>query len=115
MVSNENVEDLVNYHLENIAKNPDTVVITSLKLVSESLTNKNVLNEWLKPSEEDIIVAIERMLLGTNQRKQKEMQIIIGRIFIENTASPINDFMTEHQLQKRNHAIYRMLPHFAAN
>ncbi|MDF2068188.1 hypothetical protein [Bacillus sp. Cr_A10] len=113
MVSNENVEDLVNYHLENIAKNPDTVVITSLKIVSESLTNKNVLNEWLKPSEEDIIVAIERMLLGTNQRKQKEMQIIIGRIFIENTASPINDFMTEHQLQKRNHAIYRMLLHFA--
>ena len=113
IVSVENKEDLVIYHLENAAKDPTTVVITSLKLVSESLTKNNIMNEWLKPSEEDIIVAIERMLLGTNQRKQKEMQIIIGRIFIENSTTTMNEFMTEQQVQKRNHSIYRMLLHFA--
>ncbi|WP_313893743.1 hypothetical protein [Psychrobacillus sp.] len=113
IVSLENVEDLVNYHLENVSRTPAAVVITSLKLVSESLTEKHILNEWLKPSEEDIVVAIERMLLATNQRKQKEMQIILGRIFIENVAVTMNEFMTEQQVQKRNHEIYRMLLHFA--
>ncbi|MEI4768814.1 hypothetical protein WAX74_03960 [Psychrobacillus sp. FJAT-51614] len=113
MVSDENIDDLVNFHLEKVAEDPKTVVITSLRLVSESLTNKNIMNEWLKPSEEDIIVAIERMLLGTNQRKQKEMQIIIGRIFLDNSASTINEFMTEQQVQNRNHDTYRMLLHFA--
>ncbi|MFJ7970200.1 GTP cyclohydrolase IIa [Psychrobacillus sp. NPDC096389] len=113
IVSVDNVNGIVDYHLNNIAKDTSTVVITSLKLVSESLTNKNITNEWLKPSEEDTIVVIERMLLATNQRKQKEMQIILGRIFIENSAVKMNEFMTEHQVQKRNHDIYRMLLHFA--
>lgn len=113
LVSLENVEGIVNFHIENVAKAPNTVVITSIKLVSELLANNNIVNEWLKPSEEDIIVAIERMLLGTNQRKQKEMQIIIGRIFIEKTTTLNPDFMTEQQIQKRNHSTYRMLLHFA--
>lgn len=113
VVTLENIEDIVKFHMENVAKTPNTVVITSLKLVSELLTNINIVNEWLKPSEEDIIVAIERMLLATNQRKQKEMQIIIGRIFIENSNTLATDFMTEQQIQKRNHSTYRMLLHFA--
>ena len=112
-VSTENIEQVIHHHLENVAKKPGGVVVTSLKLVSEYLTSKKVTNEWLKPSEEDIIVAIERMLLGTSQRKQKEMQIIIGRIFIENPISFIDDLTTERQVQKRNHDIYRMLLHFA--
>lgn len=113
LVSLENVDEILNFHMENFEKCSSTVVITSLKLVSELLTNNNITNEWLKPSEEDIIVSIERMLLGTNQRKQKEMQIIIGRIFIENSTAIANDFMTEQQIQKRNHTTYRMLLHFA--
>lgn len=113
LVSVESVEDIVNFHRQNVAKESKTVVITSLKLVSDLLTNNHIVNEWLKPSEEDIIVAIERMLLGTNQRKQKEMQIIIGRILIENSTSPTTDFMTEQQIQKKNHTTYRLLLHFA--
>ncbi|MBE1554706.1 hypothetical protein [Sporosarcina limicola] len=112
-VSLENIELLINYHRENMKSRPNGVVTTSLKVVSEHLTGINIVNEWLKPSEEDMIVAIERMLLGTSQRKQKEMQIVFGRIFIENSSSFINEFATEQQVQKRNHDIYRMLLHFA--
>ena len=113
IVSIENVDDIVKFHMDNVTRDANTVVITSLRLVSEHLKTNDIVNEWLKPSEEDIIVAIERMLLGTNQRKQKEMQIIIGRIFIENSTMLTTDFMTEHQIQRRNHATYRMLLHFA--
>ncbi|MFJ5768985.1 hypothetical protein [Psychrobacillus sp. NPDC093180] len=113
VISMENLRDVVNFHLNNIEKDSSTVVVTSLKLVSETLNQKNIINEWLKPAEEDIIVAIERMLLGTNQRQQKEMQIIFGRIFIENSSAIMNEFMTEQQVQKRNHDTYRMLLHFA--
>lgn len=113
LVSLENIEDIVNFHMENVEKDSGTAVITSLRLVSECLTSNNIVNEWLKPSEEDIIVAIERMLLGTTQRKQKEMQIIVGRIFIENLTMLASEFMTEQQIQKRNHTTYRMLLHFA--
>lgn len=108
----ENKEDVVTFHEKNVLDNPDTVVITSLKLVSEQLTSMNIVNEWLKPTDQDIIVAIERMLLATNQRKQKEMQIIIGRIFIESSGD-VHEFMTEQQVHKRSHAIHRMLLQFA--
>ena len=113
LVSLENIEDIINFHMENVEKDSGTAVITSLRLVSERLTSNNIVNEWLKPSEEDIIVAIERMLLGTTQRKQKEMQIIVGRICIENLTMLASEFMTEQQIQKRNHTTYRMLLHFA--
>ncbi|MEK5206148.1 hypothetical protein [Psychrobacillus sp. FSL H8-0510] len=113
LVSLDNIEDIVNFHMENVEKDSSTAVITSLRLVSERLTSNNIVNEWLKPSEEDIIVAIERMLLGTTQRKQKEMQIIVGRICIENLTMLASEFMTEQQIQKRNHTTYRMLLHFA--
>ncbi|NME06968.1 hypothetical protein [Psychrobacillus sp. BL-248-WT-3] len=108
----ENKDDVVNFHLRNVEENPNTVVITSLKLVSEQLSEMNIINEWLKPTDQDIIVAIERMLLATNQRKQKEMQIIVGRIFIENS-SDASEFMSEQQVHTRNHAIHRMLLQFA--
>lgn len=108
----ENKDDVVNFHLRNVEENPNTVVITSLKLVSEQLSEMNIINEWLKPTDQDIIVAIERMLLATNQRKQKEMQIIVGRIFIENSGDA-SEFMSEQQVHTRNHAIHRMLLQFA--
>lgn len=108
----ENKDDVVNFHLRNVEEIPNTVVITSLKLVSEQLSEMNIINEWLKPTDQDIIVAIERMLLATNQRKQKEMQIIVGRIFIENS-SDASEFMSEQQVHTRNHAIHRMLLQFA--
>lgn len=93
----ENKDDVVNFHLRNVEEIPNTVVITSLKLVSEQLSEMNIINEWLKPTDQDIIVAIERMLLATNQRKQKEMQIIVGRIFIENSCDA-SEFMSEQQV-----------------
>ncbi|WP_342560303.1 hypothetical protein NSQ95_03665 [Psychrobacillus sp. FSL W7-1457] len=108
----ENKDDVVNFHLRNVEEIPNTVVITSLKLVSEQLSEMNIINEWLKPTDQDIIVAIERMLLATNQRKQKEMQIIVGRIFIENSCDA-SEFMSEQQVHTRNHAIHRMLLQFA--
>ncbi|MCM3356527.1 hypothetical protein [Psychrobacillus sp. MER TA 171] len=108
----ENKDDVVNFHLRNVEEIPNTVVITSLKLVSEQLSEMNIINEWLKPTDQDIIVAIERMLLATNQRKQKEMQIIVGRIFIENSGDA-SEFMSEQQVHTRNHAIHRMLLQFA--
>ncbi|WP_462410473.1 GGDEF domain-containing protein [Neobacillus sp. Marseille-QA0830] len=112
-ISIEDLDEIVNFHVQNTAEHPDGVVITSIKIVSERLTAQGILNEWLKPSEEDMIVSLERLLLATTQRQQKETQIVFGRIQIDNPSSLFKEFDTEHQLQKRNQDVYRMFLDFA--
>ncbi|MBS4190181.1 hypothetical protein KHA94_08195 [Bacillus sp. FJAT-49705] len=112
LVHAENVDEVVEYHKAIIENNPNSAVITSLKLISERLSDLGIINKWLKPTEEDIIVILERLLLSTTQRKQKETQIVFGRISVDHSTL-MKDFTTEKQLQKRIHDIYKSLLNFA--
>ncbi len=112
MVHAANVDEVVEHHQTIVKNNPNSVVVTSLKLVSERLSELGIMNEWLKPTEEDTIVILERLLLSTTQRKQKETQIVFGRIYVDHSAL-VKDFATEKQLQKRFHDIYKSLLNFA--
>ncbi len=101
-------ECIVHFHKEVHKVKEHCVAVTSLKIVHEQLKKEGITSEWLIPTEEDMIVILERLLLATTQRKHKEMQIVFGRIYIDDT-SFMKDFKTEKQLQTRNHKIYSML------
>ncbi|KOP71940.1 hypothetical protein AN957_24500 [Cytobacillus solani] len=112
LVHADNVDEVVEHHLSVFENNPNSAVITSLMLISEKLSQLGITNEWLKPTEEDIIVILERLLLSTTQRKEKETQIVFGRIYVDQSTL-MKDFATEKQLQKRIHDIYKTLLNFA--
>ncbi|WP_438318682.1 hypothetical protein [Sporosarcina sp. FA9] len=110
-VSSSPVIEIVNYHKKIVKDVKNCVVVTSLKSVHEKLKEEGIVSEWLIPTEEDMIVILERLLLSTTQRKQKEMQIVFGRVYIDDTAY-MKEFATEKQLQNRNHQIYKILFEF---
>ena len=102
------LEQIIQFHKEVDKVNDCCAAVTSLKIVHERLGEEGITSEWLIPTEEDMIVILERLLLATTQRKEKEMQIVFGRIYIDDT-SFMKDFKTERQLQTRNHQINRLL------
>ena len=105
----ENADEIVAFHEEYFKSHAQSAAVTSMKIVSEKLTEKGIHNEWLKPTEEDIIVTLERLLLATTQRKQRESQIVFGRIQIDGYSNLVKKLASEHQLQKRNVQLYRLL------
>lgn len=105
----ENVADMVHFHVRQFEKDEIVAVITCMKMVSEQLTEKGIPNEWLKPAEEDVIVTLERLLLATTQRRQRESQIVFGRIQIDSYSNVVKQLASEHQVQKRNVQLYRLL------
>lgn len=83
----QNIEQIVFMHINNIKKNPNAGVITSLRMVAEKLREKNIPVEWLRPTREDIIVCIERLMLTTKKRTNWESQVIFGKLQINFVAT----------------------------
>ncbi|MEK3889274.1 hypothetical protein [Bacillus sp. FSL K6-3431] len=105
----ENVAEMVRFHEGHFKTSENSVAITCMKLVSERLTERGIPNEWLRPTEEDITVTLERLLLATTQRRQRESQIVFGRIQIDSYSKLVKQLASEHQVQKRNVQLYRLL------
>lgn len=105
----ENVQELVHFHETEYAHHKNSAAVTSMKLVSDQLTEKQIPNEWLKPTEEDIVVTLERLLLATTERRQRESQIVFGRIQIDSYSKLVRQMASEHHVQKRNVQLYRLL------
>ncbi|KIL49842.1 hypothetical protein [Jeotgalibacillus soli] len=107
-VTLDNVDDILSFH-EAQHSAGDTVIITSMKIIAELLTEKGIPNEWLKPAEEDIIVILERLLLATDQRRERESQVVFGTIQIDSYSKLVKQLASAHQVQKRNAQLYRLL------
>lgn len=61
---------------------------------------------WLKPTREDIIVCIERMMLSSSQRRQRENQIVFGKISLKYVN---NEVWTMKQMTLRKEKLERDL------
>ena len=68
------LEQIIQFHKEVDKVNDCCAAVTSLKIVHERLGEEGITSEWLIPTE-DMIVILERLLLATTQRKEKEMQL----------------------------------------
>ncbi|WP_163969686.1 GGDEF domain-containing protein [Oceanobacillus halotolerans] len=93
-------EEIISFH-ETAYKEQDTdCALTGLKVVSEALTEIGIPNEWIVPTEEDIIVTLERALLSTEQRKKLESQIVFGIVHIDNIDQLKRQFTSEQHIQR---------------
>ena len=102
------ITNIINFHKENHLKN-GTIAITGIQEVSIRLTEMNIPNEWVIPTHQDMIVSLERALLATTTRRNKESQIVFGLIDIDNFKRVIEKYPSEHDVQLLKLQIQQML------
>lgn len=93
-------KEIVEFHEAQYRENKTDCALTGLKLVSDELTLKGIPNEWIIPTEEDIIVTLERALLSTEQRKKIESQIVFGIVSLENIEQVKRRIASEQHIQR---------------
>jgi hypothetical protein len=107
--TNPTNQDLVEFHIEQFKTKECTAVVTGLKSVSNELTRLSIPNEWIVPTEQDIIVSLERALLSTETRRSKETQIVVGIINIDHFSKVVEKKSSEHDIQRLKLDIHRIL------
>lgn len=98
--SNPSRGELLKFHKKQFELGQCTAVLTGLKSVSEELTKLNIPNEWLVPTEQDMIVSLERALLATETRKSKESQIVVGFMNVDDFGRIAEQKQSEHEVQR---------------
>lgn len=96
-------EELVHFHGQQAqaVKDANSVaVLTGDEAVAEALTAQNISNEYVTPTHQDIIGALERALLSTETRRSKEAQIVVGLINVDQFSRLVANSASEHDVQK---------------
>ncbi|WP_159884221.1 GGDEF domain-containing protein [Paenibacillus puerhi] len=106
------VEALIRFH-KGQQCGGGTVALTGLRSVAEALTLEGYPCEWVLPTEQDIIVTLERALLSTETRKSKEAQIVVGLINIDGFRKAAEQRKSEHDVQRLKLDIHRMMLEYA--
>lgn len=97
-------------HHRKIAESQDCVfAFTGVERVAEELSRLNIPHALLLPSDEDIIVTLERALLSTESRKGKESQIVVGMVTVDEFGKLVQRSASEHEIQKLKLDIHRMV------
>lgn len=102
------LEEILRFHQEQFLEKKCTGVLTGEKAVADRLSAFDVPNEWVKPTEQDIVVSLERALLSTESRRMKESQIVVGLIKINDFNRLVENTSSEHEVQKMKLDIHRV-------
>lgn len=102
-------DKLFAFHHNQSASGVCSIAITGVKKVAERLSSEGIANEWLIPSDQDMIVALERALLSTESRRSKESQIVVGMINVDDFGKLVMNRTSEHEVQKLKLDIHRMV------
>jgi hypothetical protein len=102
-----NKDQLVEFHRSNVERGMADVVLTGVQSVSKELDSLGIQNEWVIPTIQDIIISLERALLSTETRRNKESQIVMGMIHINDFNALVERSHSEHEVQKLKLEIHR--------
>jgi hypothetical protein len=102
-------DKLVAFHKRNVENEGCSIAFTGMRHVAERLSSLHIPSEWLLPSEQDIIVTLERALLSTESRRGKESQIVVGMIKVDDFGRLVMQRHNEHEVQKLKLDIHRMV------
>jgi hypothetical protein len=103
------VEENVRFHRKNALSHPRCVAMTGNHAVAMEMEKENIPHEWVTPTLQDLIVALERALLSTETRRIKEAQIVVGLIQIDNYRKIAGQFSYEHDIQRLELDLHRLL------
>ncbi|HWO76620.1 MAG TPA: hypothetical protein VNM69_12095 [Bacillus sp. (in: firmicutes)] len=102
------ISDIIKFHVHNHQQD-GAIALTGIQEVSIKLTEMNIPNEWVTPTNQDMIVSLERALLATTTRRNKESQIVFGLIDVDNFKKLIEGYASEHDVQLLKLQIQQML------
>jgi hypothetical protein len=102
------IDHMIKFHENNYHKY-GTIAITGIQEVSTQLSELDIPNEWVIPTQQDMIVSLERALLAADTRRNKESQIVFGIIDIDNFNRVIEKYTSEHDVQILKLQIQQML------
>lgn len=106
-------DKLVEFHRRLADSGECAMAFTGVEQAAEQLTWLSIPNEWILPSDQDIIVTLERALLSTESRRSKESQIVVGIINVDDFGKLAMKRASEHEVQKLKLDIHRMALHYA--
>ena len=92
------IEDLILFHVNNYQK-CGAIALTGIQEVAIQLAELNIPHQWVTPTQQDMIVSLERALLATNTRRNKESQIVFGLVNIDNFGKVLASYTSEHDVQ----------------
>ncbi|RLQ94855.1 GGDEF domain-containing protein [Falsibacillus albus] len=104
----EKIQDMIDFHKKSFALQTNAA-ITGLKVVADELTKLEIPNQWVVPTEEDIIVTLERALLSTEKRRNRESQIVFGLIQFDGYYELVHQMASEHLIQRQNLRLNRLI------
>ncbi|GAB6928433.1 hypothetical protein JCM10914A_24160 [Paenibacillus sp. JCM 10914] len=102
-------ESLIAFHKAYYESGQCSIALTGSQAVAQALTALGIPNEWLLPSDQDIVVSLERALLSTSSRRSREGQIVVGMINIDDFGAQALRRNNEHEVQKLKLDIHRMV------
>lgn len=102
-------DKLIAFHQARFESGGCSVVFTGQQAVAQRLEERGIPSEWLLPSDQDIVVALERALLSTESRRSKESQIVVGMINVDHFERVAMQRSNEHEVQKLKLDIHRMV------
>jgi len=102
-------DELVAFHKEAAASRGCSVAFTAVESVSLELDGLGIPNERLVPSDQDIVVTLERALLSTESRRSKESQNVVGILNVDHFGKLAVHHGNEHEVQKLKLDIHRMV------
>lgn len=102
------LEEMVAFHRAKYEQNISDGALTGVKKVADELTRLNIPNDWVVPTVQDITVSLERALLSTEKRRNKDSQIVFGLIQIDDYRQLLEKSTSEHGIQRWKLEIQRM-------
>ncbi len=106
-------QELLSFHREQFQLNRSSCALTSSKIVTDQLNAEGVPSEWIAPTEQDIIVTLERALLATEWRRNKEAQIVMGIIHVDNFSKLTESLGSEQEVRQLRLGIHHVVLNFA--
>jgi len=102
-------EKLAAFHAQQAESGASALAVTGVAAAAELLAARRIPVELLVPAEQDMIVALERALLSTESRRNKEAQIVVGMLAVDDFAGLVMKKSSELEVQKLKLDIHRMV------
>ncbi|MFD0672397.1 hypothetical protein [Cohnella sp. GCM10027633] len=100
---------LIAYHRRQFETGACEAALTAEGSVAQALAEQGIPCEWIIPTDQNIVVALERALLSTETRQSKEAQIVVGLLNVDHFEKHIRHHASEHETQKFKLDIHRVL------
>ncbi|MUG65304.1 hypothetical protein GNP94_04695 [Paenibacillus campinasensis] len=102
-------ERIADFHQAWYDSGACSVALTGIESVARELSKRGIPHERVLPSDQDIQMSLEQAMLSAVSRRNREGQMVVGMIRIDDFAAQALKRNNEHEVQKLKLDIHRMM------